>query len=159
MPAAATGAAISGGTLELRQQSANGAAATRTFTVNADGPATDDFTITSTIVDGGVASQSNLTIAGHANHRTVLGGSGANTFTGITSVNAGTVVMQKNTALGAFLTDEDADLYHQQRAGQRLRPVHHHHRRRPHREYQLQRIGRGSAGRPRRSVRHRAIPA
>ena len=106
VPLAVVGAAITGGTLELRQQSSNGIAANRSFTV-ADIPgAADDLRIDATIADGSLGSISAFNKTGAGASRLVLGGLGANTFAGSTTVTAGILQIEKGTALGTTLPDE-----------------------------------------------------
>lgn len=103
--AAASGAVITGGTLELRQESSTGAAANRTFTV-ADTPAADDLRIDSTLTDGALGSVSSFNKAGVGASRLVLGGAGTNAHTGSTSVSNGILQAEKPTAFGTVLPDE-----------------------------------------------------
>ena len=93
-----TAATISGVIAPLSQ---SGGGTTRTITV-ADTPAANDLIISAAIVDG-VGNVLNLTKAGGAAGRLVL--SGANTYTGVTTLNANTgyVQIQSNTALGSFI--------------------------------------------------------
>ncbi len=105
MNAAAMGAVITGGTLELRQESANGAAANRTFTV-VDTPVADDLRIDSNLADGALGSVSAFNKAGVGASRLVLGGPGANTHSGSTTVSNGILQVEKATAFGTVLPDE-----------------------------------------------------
>ena len=105
LPAAAVGATITGGTIDLRQQSATGNAANRTFTT-VDLPAVDDLTITSRLAEGAQGSVSNLNKAGGANSRLVLNSATANTFTGTATVSNGNLAIQAADALGTIFTEE-----------------------------------------------------
>src|SRR5205823_3802800 len=81
--------------------SQGGGATTRTFTVT-DTPVANDLVVSAAIVDGAAAAGA-LTKAGGAASRMVL--SGTNTYTGVTTINANTGVLnvQSNAALGIGL--------------------------------------------------------
>ncbi len=88
----ATGAAILNGTLALQQYQTS-TATTRTYNVN-DGATGDDFLITSSIVDGSGLTTTNITKTGFGT--LVYGGSGSNTYIGVTTVNQGELVLAKS---------------------------------------------------------------
>ena len=93
------GATISGGTLPLNVFGDFGAALTRTFLVN-DGATGDDLTITSAITDGSGLRSANVTKQGVGT--LVYGGTAANTYTGTTTVNEGTLALNKPAGVNAF---------------------------------------------------------
>ncbi len=90
------GAMISGGTLALQLFGANAAASARTVLVN-DGAAGDDLTITSAIVDGTGLQSMGITKTGFGS--LVFSGSTPNTYTGTTSINEGTLVLDKGSGV------------------------------------------------------------
>lgn len=92
-----TGASITGGTFALQLYGVIGTAGTRNINVN-DGAAGDDLTISSAIVDGTGLQSIGISKAGFGT--LVLGGSTDNTMTGDTSVNEGTLVLDKGTGAG-----------------------------------------------------------
>lgn len=87
----AQGAKITDGTLAL-QVFGNSAATTRTWTVS-DGASGTDLTVTSAIVDGSGLVSAGLTKSGFG--ALEFGGSGANTYTGTTTVSEGTLLLNK----------------------------------------------------------------
>src|SRR5581483_10984948 len=92
----ATGAMISGGTLALNLYGATAAAA-RTFLVN-HGTNGDDLTISSAIVDGSGLTSMGVTKTGAGT--LVYSGNSANTYSGTTTVNAGTLALNKGSGSG-----------------------------------------------------------
>lgn len=83
-----------GGTGEFRLQNA-----TRTFTV-ADGVAVSDLTISAKIVDGSGVGVSGLIKAGDGTM--TLSGTVANTYTGVTTVTGGSLVLAKTAGINAI---------------------------------------------------------
>jgi autotransporter-associated beta strand protein len=91
------GATISGGTFGLQVFGVIAAAGARTIQVN-DGATGDDLTVTSAIVDG--TGLQSVGIAKGGFGTLVLGGATANTMTGDTTVNEGTLVLDKGSGSG-----------------------------------------------------------
>jgi autotransporter-associated beta strand protein len=104
-----TGATITGGTIELNSFGApfqSAARANRLFQIN-DGVAGTDLTITSVIADGSGLINMQLDKRGFGSLE--LGGTSANTFTGVTAVVEGTLLLNKTAgvnAIGGALTIE-----------------------------------------------------
>jgi autotransporter-associated beta strand protein len=79
---------------------------TRTITVN-DGPADDDLIITAALSEGPAGMMVNVQKDGAGVSRMVLApSSGANTYTGITTVNSGFLNIRTDNALGPVSTNE-----------------------------------------------------
>lgn len=93
----ATGATISGGTLALQYQGVVAGAGVRNWQVN-DGAVGNDLTVTSAIVDGTGLQSVGITKNGFGTLE--LGGNTANTYTGTTTVNEGTLLLNKGTGAG-----------------------------------------------------------
>lgn len=93
----ATGATISGGTVALQYQGTVAAAGTRTWEVN-DGAVGTDLTVTSAVVDG--TGLQSVGIFKNGFGTLELGGTTANTFTGLTTVNEGTLLLNKGSGAG-----------------------------------------------------------
>ncbi|HTN75483.1 MAG TPA: autotransporter-associated beta strand repeat-containing protein, partial [Pirellulaceae bacterium] len=102
----AVGAAITQGTFALQLFGTVTTPGTRTLLVN-DGAVGADLTITSAIVDGTGLQSVGLIKNGFG--ELALGGNTANTFTGLTTVNEGTLTLSKTSgnAIGGALTIGD----------------------------------------------------
>ena len=103
---AITGAAINGGVLELRPQSATGNNANRSFNVNADAPANDDLVITSRLSDGSQGTITSLNKGGAANSRLVLNSATASNYAGNVTVSAGNLAVTNSNGFGTKFTEE-----------------------------------------------------
>jgi fibronectin-binding autotransporter adhesin len=93
----AAGATISGGTLALQVPGIISGAIARTWQVN-DGTVGSDLTVTSAIIDGTGLQSVGITKSGFGTLE--LGGVEANTYTGTTTLNEGTLLLNKGTGSG-----------------------------------------------------------
>ncbi len=94
-----TGATVSGGTLVLDTFNSSGTAQQRTYTVN-DAAAGVDFTISSAITDGTGYRPNGIIKAGFGAMQ--YDGATANTYTGTTTVNDGTLLLNKSPGVLAM---------------------------------------------------------
>lgn len=92
-----TGATITGGTVALQFQGIVAGAGVRTWQVN-DGAAGTDLTVNAVIADGTGLQSLGITKNGFGTLE--FNGTTANTFTGTTSINEGTLLLNKGTGTG-----------------------------------------------------------